>query len=171
MPDAVEPILAGPTPGHADLWARRIGMCVLAAVVVAALFNTVGQRAATEHAVDPLARIDLRAPATVRPGLLFQAKVTLSVTEVLPKAQLVLSRGWFDGLTLNTEEPAAASETSGPDGSVVLDIGTLRPGSPYVQYLEYQVNPTSLSRRTQTISLLSSDATVVTLHRTMTVVP
>jgi hypothetical protein len=171
MPDAVEPILVGKTTGRAGLWLRRVGMCVLAAVVVAALCNVFGQRTTTAHATSPLARIDIRAPSTVRPGLLFQAKITLSASEVLPKAELVLSRGWIDGLTLNTEEPAASTETSGPDGSLVLSIGTLRPGSPYIQYLDYQVNPTSLSRRAQAITLVSDGVTVVTLHRTMTVVP
>jgi hypothetical protein len=171
MPDAVEPILEGRTGGAAGLWVRRFGMCVLAAVVVAALCNVFGQRATTAHAASPLARLDLRAPATVRPGLLFQAKITVSVDEVLPKAELVLGRGWIDGLTLNTEEPGAATETSGPDGSVVLSLGTLRPASPYVQYLDYQVNPTSLSRRAQTIALVSDGTEIVTLRRTMTVVP
>ncbi|HEX3900735.1 MAG TPA: hypothetical protein VHW74_16405 [Mycobacteriales bacterium] len=171
MPDAVEPILAGRSSGRAGLWARRVAMCVLAAVMIAALCNVFGQRATTVHATGPLARIDVRAPATVRPGLLFQAKITLSVSAVLPKAQLILSRGWIDGLTLNTEEPAAPSETSGPDGSLVLSIGTLQPGSPYVQYLAYQVNPTSLSRRAQAITLVSDGVAIVTLHRTMTIVP
>jgi hypothetical protein len=172
MHDAVQPILSGHAQGgRAGVWVRRLGMCALAAVVVAALCNVVGQRATTAHAAGPLARIDVRAPSTVRPGLLFQAKITVSANSVLPQAHLVLSRGWVDGLTLNTEEPSPSTETSGPDGSLDFTIGTLRPGSPYTEYLEYQVNPTSLSRRAQTITLVSDGASIITLHRTMTVVP
>jgi hypothetical protein len=40
-----------------------------------------------------------------------------------------------------------------------------------VQYLAYQVNPTSLSRRAQAITLVSDGVAIVTLHRTMTIVP
>ena len=146
-------------------------MCLLAAIIVVALTNVVGQRARTAHATSQLARIDLRAPATVRPGLLFQTKITVSALEVLPHAQLVLSSGWIDGMTLNTIEPSASAEHSGPDGSVVFDLGTLQPGQPYVQYLDFQVNPTSLSRRDQQLTVLSNTQPVVTLQRTMTVVP
>jgi hypothetical protein len=172
MTDAVEPILAGDAAGgSAGVWLRRAGMCILAAVMVAALCNVFGQRATTAHAATSLARIDVRSPATVRPGLLFQAKITVTVDQVLPRAQLILSSGWVDGLTLNTEEPAPSTETSGADGSLVFEIGTLRPGTPYTLYLEYQVNPTSLSRRQQVITLVSERVAIVTLRRTVTVVP
>jgi hypothetical protein len=77
----------------------------------------------------------------------------------------------MDGLTLNTLEPGPSSETSGPDGSLVIDIGALQPGQTWVQYLEYQVNPTSVSRRHQTVSVLSNTKPIVTLQRTMTIVP
>jgi hypothetical protein len=90
---------------------------------------------------------------------------------VLPDAQLELSSGWVDGLTINTLEPSPSAETSGPDGSLRFDIGALQPGQTWVQYVEYQVNPTSLSRRHQAITLLSDTQPVVTLNRTMTVVP
>ncbi|HWC33316.1 MAG TPA: hypothetical protein VG650_00690 [Mycobacteriales bacterium] len=150
---------------------RRGAMCLLAAVVVVALTNTVGQRAGTAHAVAAQAQLDVRAPTAVRPGLLFQAKITVTAHASLPKTQLVLSSGWADGLTLNTAEPSPSTQQSGPQGSLVFNLGTLQPGQAWVEYLEYQVNPTSISRRTQVVTVLSNAVPVVTVRRTMTIVP
>jgi hypothetical protein len=172
MADALEPIQSrDPQRDGRRPWVRWIGMTVLTAVVVAALCNVFGQRATTERADEGLARLTVRAPSTVRPGLLFQAKITISVDTTLPDAQLVLSSGWVDGLTLNTEEPSPTNETSGPDGSLVFSIGTLQPGQPYTQYLEYQVDPTSLSRRAQTVTVRSDGTVEASLARNLTIVP
>ncbi|HWA65814.1 MAG TPA: hypothetical protein VG899_05530 [Mycobacteriales bacterium] len=170
MADAVEPIESHRRDAGLP-WPRWVGMAVLTGIVVAALCNVFGQRATTEHVHGPLADLTLRAPSTVRPGLLFQAKVTISADAVLPDAQLVLSPGWVDGLTMNTEEPSPTNETSGPDGSLVFSIGTLKPGQPFTEYLDYQINPTSLSNRSQTLTVRSDGTTAATLTRTLAVVP
>jgi hypothetical protein len=83
----------------------------------------------------------------------------------------VLSSGWIDGLTLNTNEPSAPSETGGPNGSLVLSLGSLQAGQTFVQYFEYQVNPTSVGSRDQDMTLASDGAPVVSIARTLTVVP
>jgi hypothetical protein len=152
-------------------WVRRAAMCALAAVTVLALCNVFGQRAATARTATSQAVLEVRAPTTVRPGLLFQAKITITAKQALPDAQLVLNPGWVDGCTINTIEPAPASETSGPGGALVFDIGALQPGQPWVQFIEFQVNPTSISNRHQVVSVLSATQPIVSLHRTMTVVP
>ena len=175
MANAVEPIEVSRSANdrwdRVGAWVRRSAMCLLAAFVLAALFNEFGQRASTQRATSSQAELDLRAPSATRPGLLFQAKITITAKQVLTNAQLVLSRGWVDGLTMNTIEPSAASERSGPDGSLVFDLGALQPGKPWVQYIEFQVNPTSLSNRDQTLTVLSDTQPVVSLHRTMAIVP
>lgn len=175
MADAVEPVESSLAVNrrHDQLgvWIRRAAMCLLGAVVVVALANVVGQRATTAHAASSQAELAVRAPTAVRPGLLFQAKISITAKRLLPGAKLVLSSGWIDGLTLNTAEPSASTEKSGPDGSLVFDLGTMQPGQTWVEYMEYQVNPTSLSRRTQVVTLLSNTQPVVTLQRTMTIVP
>jgi hypothetical protein len=175
MSDAIHPVKTSrPIDERYDrggVWIRRTAMCLLTAVVVVALANVVGQRASTARAAAAGASIELHAPTTVRPGLLFQAKISVTAHQVLPDAQLVLSSGWIDGFTMNTLEPSPASEDSGPNGSLVLDIGALQPGQTWVEYIEYQVNPTSLSRRHQVLTVLSDTQPVVSLDRTMTVVP
>jgi hypothetical protein len=153
------------------LWVRRFGLVVLTAVIVVALLNVVGQRATTVDSEAVAAGLSLHAPAAVRPGLLFQARIAVTAHRAIPAAQLVLGHGWIDGLTLNTAEPGPINETSGPDGSLVFSLGRLSPGQTFVQYLDYQVNPTSLSRRTQSMVLRSGGVDLATLHRTLTIVP
>jgi hypothetical protein len=175
MGDAIRPIAdsreAFERHDRYGLWVRRGGLVVLTAIVVIALFNVVGQRATNATADSSVASITVHAPVAVRPGLLFQAKISVTAHEAVPAAQLVLSHGWFDGLTLNTMEPAAVSETSAMGGSVVVTIGPLRAGQTFVQYLEYQVNPTSFSRRGQVVTLRSNGVALVSLRRHMTIVP
>jgi hypothetical protein len=153
------------------LWARRAGVTVLTAVPVVALFNVVGQRATTTTRDSPDVTVSVRAPSAVRPGLLFQAKVTVTARRTLPKATLSLGNGWFDGMTMNTNEPSASSETSLPGGGVSLSLGTLQPDQPYVQYFEFQVNPTSWGRRSQLVEVDSDSVSLVRIDHKMTVVP
>jgi hypothetical protein len=175
MGDAIEPVMTNRELAEHrdrfDVWVRRLSMCALAAVVLIALFNVLGQRASTIASGTSAAELTVHSPTAVRPGLLFQSRISVTARQALPNAQLVLGSGWFDGLTLNTEEPGASTETSGPNGSVVLSLGSLAPGQTFVQYLEFQVNPTSFSQRRQTVTVRSRGADVASLSRTMTIVP
>jgi hypothetical protein len=138
---------------------------------VLALLNVLGQRATSARVSSPAATVTVHAPATVRVGLLFQAMITITAHQTLKAASLVLGNGWFDGLTINTSEPQASSETPGPDGGVTFSLGTLQPGPPYVEYLEFQVNPTSISRRSQPVELRANGTRLLALDHTMTVIP
>lgn len=82
-----------------------------------------------------------------------------------------MGSGWVDGLTINTDEPSASTETSGPGGSLVLSLGSLKAGETFVQYFEYQVNPTSVSSRVQQVTLRSRGVDLVSVRRTMTILP
>jgi hypothetical protein len=175
MTDATTPMAEGRERAERNdrigSWIRRVSVCLLSAVVVLALCNVAGQRASVASLHNPIADLSVHAPATVRPGLLFQTKISVTAHKALPDVQLVLGSGWFDGLTLNTAEPSASTQTSGPGGSVMFDVGPLQAGETYVQYLEYQVNPTSLSRRDQVVSVRSRGVQIVSMHHTLTIVP
>lgn len=153
------------------VWIRRFGLLLLLAVVVLALSNVFGQRATTASAHSTAADLIVHSPTRVRAGLLYQAKITVVARQAIPAASLVLSSGWLDGLTQNTNEPTAPTETSGPGGSVTLTLGRLGPGQTFVQYLDYQVNPTSLSSRSQIVTLRSQGEPIVAVRRTLTVIP
>lgn len=175
MGDALEPIgtqrEVTERPDRYGIWIRRFFLAVLLAVIVLALCNVFGQRASDVVIKNSVATLRVHSPATVRAGLLFQAKITVTAQQPLSDVQLVLGRGWIDGLTQNTLEPSPSSETSGPNGSLVFDIGSLPAGGSYTQYVEYQVNPTSVSRRAQVVTVRSKGTPVISLRRTMTIVP
>jgi hypothetical protein len=157
--------------GVYGVWVRRTGMLLMAAVTVVALCNVFGQRASDASGSSAAATVIVHSPSRVRAGLLFQGRITVEAHQALPAATLVLSRGWVDGLTMNTAEPSPSTQTSGPGGSLILGIGALHAGETFVQYFEYQVNPTSVSSRVQQVTLRSSGADVVSVRRTMTILP
>ncbi|MBV9487092.1 MAG: hypothetical protein JO246_13650 [Frankiaceae bacterium] len=175
MGDAIRPVAdsraAFERHDRVGLLVRRAGVAILAGVVIAALFNVFGQRANTAVANGAAASVEVHAPTVVRPGLLYQAKISITARSAIPAAQLVFSHGWFDGMTLNTAEPGPATETSARNGSVIFSIGPLTAGQTFVQYLEFQVNPTSSSRRGQVVTVRSHGVGLVSLSRTMTVFP
>jgi hypothetical protein len=102
---------------------------------------------------------------------LFQGRISVRAHAPLSNVQLVLGRGWFDGLTMNTEEPSPSTETSGPNGSVVFSLGALKAGQTFVQYLEYQVNPTSIGGRNQYVGIRAGGVDVISMNHHLTIVP
>jgi hypothetical protein len=175
MGDAFEPVRHAQSGadrhGLWELWIRRASLGLLLAIVVLALCNVFGQRASNATAHNASADLSVRSPARVRTGLLFQAKITVVAHQSLPNAALVLGSGWIDGLTINTAEPTPPTQSSGPGGSLKFGIGALNAGETYTEYFEYQVNPTSSSSRTQTVTLESNGLPIVSVRRTMTVIP
>jgi hypothetical protein len=160
---------------HIELGARRHHvvvhralMALLAALAVVALLNLLGQRASTTTAAGPTVVFDVRAPARLRGGLIYQTRFTVLARKPIKNLHLVLSPGWFEGLTLNTMEPAAAREGS-RDGSVSLSYGTLDPGKRIVVWMEWQVNPTTLTHRSLEAYAYDGGAKLAHVHRTLTV--
>jgi hypothetical protein len=153
------------------IWVRRACCLLLAAVSVLALLNVFGQRAHSTTATAPSASLTLHAPSHARPGLMYQAKLTIVAHQKIKATTLVLGNGWLDGFTMNTNEPSAASETTGPDGGLSLSLGTLNAGQTYVQYFELQVNPTTVGTKSQPVLLRSGSTQLLALDHTMRVFP
>jgi hypothetical protein len=153
-----------------DVWVRRGLLVLLALVSVVALANVFGQRATTSRVTVAAGTLDVHAPAAARPGLIYNARFTITATQELRDAALVLDSGWFDGLTVNTIEPSPESETS-RNGSVRLALGSVGQGKQFKLFIYYQVNPTTVGRRSQGVELADGDRVVATIHRTLTVYP
>ena len=83
---------------------------------------------------------------------------------------LVLDQDWLDGLTVNTIEPSPVNEAS-RDGSLALELGHLPAGARHVLYVEYQVNPTTVGRRTLKLELDDGETPVATLSRSLRIFP
>jgi hypothetical protein len=88
----------------------------------------------------------------------------------LKKATLTLSQGWFEGITVNTVEPAPLGEGS-RNGSPTFELGHIPAGQRYTLYIQFQVNPTNVGRRSTDAELYDGDRKLLSIHRTLTIWP
>jgi hypothetical protein len=151
-------------------WVRRSLLGLVALVALLALADVFGQRPSSARTTADAATLTISAPNAVRGGLLFQARFTIQAHQALQDATLVLGPGWLDGLTVNTIEPGPVNEAS-RDGKLALELGHLPAGAKHVLYIEYQVNPTTISRRTLTVELDDGETPLLTTSRKLTIFP
>jgi hypothetical protein len=171
MPDGIE------RTRHIELlqrnravWLRRALMVVVVAVPILALLNLAGQRPSETVVAGPAVALTVRAPERLRGGLLYQTAFTIVGRRHVERLHLVLSPGWFDGLTLNTLEPGPGQEGS-RNGRVSLSYGTLDPGQRLVVFADWQVNPTTVGHRDLYAAVYDGGKLLTRLHRTLTVFP
>jgi hypothetical protein len=157
-------------PSRRELIARWILVGLLAAMALAALLNVFGQEERFHRAVGSGAALEVAAPTTVRGGLFFQGRFTITASRDIESATLVLDRGWTEGMHINTIEPAPVSEAS-RSGRLALDFGHVAPGDVLVAYLQFQVNPTNNGRRSQDVELFDGETLLATVDRTVTIWP
>ena len=174
MADAPEGIILA---RHRDLdgrrwhpWLRRGLLGLVGVVLLLALLDVFGQRPSTTRVDATAATLEISAPDSVRGGLLFQSRFTIETQKALKDATLILGPGWLDGLTVNTVEPSPVNEASS-DGRLSLELGHLPTGAKHVLYVEYQVNPTTVGHRTQTVELDDGEQRILSTHQTLTVFP
>jgi hypothetical protein len=149
---------------------RYVALALLGAVIVLGLANVFGQRPHTLRAKSVQADLELFAPAHLRGGLLYEARFTVTAHVDLTHAALMLSPGWTESQTINTIEPGPIAETS-RDGSLLLTLGPVKKGQHYTLYMEFQVNPTNIGRRSADVVLYDADKRLVEIERTITVYP
>jgi hypothetical protein len=142
----------------------------VAVVLVLGLLDVFGQRPSTTRVDSDAATLEISSPGSVRGGLLFQSRFTIEARQELKDATLVLGPGWLDGLTVNTIEPSPVNEAS-RDGRLTLELGHLPAGAKYVLFVDYQVNPTTVGRRTQRVELDDGELPILSTHQTLTVFP
>jgi hypothetical protein len=148
------------------LIARRSVMTVFAAISLLALGGAFGQRATTSEA----AGMTLQAPETVRGGLFWQARIDIRAPRAIEHPRLVLADGWLEGMQVNSIEPAAESESS-RDGRLVLSYGKLAAGDRLTVWLQFEVNPTNVGRRSLALELDDGTTPVARIDRDIRVLP
>ena len=151
-------------------WIRRGLLVLLAVVPILGLLNVFGQRTSTSRADVVPASLTISAPTALRGGLLFQARFTIEAKQPLRQATLVLNRSWLDNLTINTIEPSPVNEAS-QNGRLSLELGHIAAGTRYVLYMEFQVNPTTVGRRTLHTELADGGQTITAITRDLTLCP
>jgi hypothetical protein len=112
----------------------------------------------------------LYAPTKLRSGLFYEARFTIVARKEIEKATLVLDPGWLEGMTLNSLEPSPIGESS-RDGNIALELGHIRPGTRHLFFLQFQVNPTNVGRRSQRVELHDDTTPLLAIDRRVTVWP
>lgn len=153
-----------------ELVFRRLFFSLLVLVLLAALLNVFGQRPTTTHAATRAADLEVFAPDALRGGLYYQGRITVEAKEEIEKATLVFDAGWTEQMQINTIEPSPVGESS-RDGRLTLDMGHLAAGRKLVLWLQFQVNPTNVGRRSQDVELYDDTTLLATVNRTVTVFP
>jgi hypothetical protein len=153
-----------------EIWVRRGLFALLPALVILALVNLFGQRPASATRSSAAASLKLYAPTRVRSGLLFEARFHISALRDVKKAILVLDPGGLESMTVNTIEPSPVGEAS-RNGRLSFDLGHIPAGESYLLFMQFQVNPTNVGHRKQTVELFDGDTKLLQLDRTITVFP
>jgi hypothetical protein len=156
--------------GRVELVARRVVIGLLVALAVAALLEAFGQSPQRSLVAAERATLEVSAPERLRGGLFFQGRFTVRAQEAIENATLVLARGWRENMSINTIEPAPTEEASRGD-DLALSFGPLAAGDELVLYMQFQVNPTNVGRRSADVALYDGDELLASVDRTMTVFP
>jgi hypothetical protein len=151
-------------------WTRRVLLSLVGLVLLAALLNVFGQRPATSKASVGDASLSIYGPKRLRGGLIYQVRFHVVAHSELRDARLVLDSDWAEGITINTLEPSPLGAAS-RDGSLSYDLGHIPAGESYILFMQAQVNPTTISRRTQTAELWDGNRHLLTIDRPFTVWP
>jgi len=155
---------------EAHPWVRRTVLGLVAALALAGLANVFGQRPLTSRAATPAAVVSVYSPSHVRGGLLYSSRFHVTARTNIRDARLILGSGWFEGMQVNSIVPQPVS--SGSDhGNVVLDLGHLGKGASYILWIQFQVNPTNVGRRSQDVELTDGAHVLMRVHRTITIFP
>lgn len=149
---------------------RRLLLALLAVIPILGLLNVFGQHPATAHADGSAASLDVYSPTSIRGGLMFESRFTITAHQPLNTPKLVLDRGWFEQMTINSLEPSPSTETT-RDGKIVLTFDSLKAGQKLVFWLFFQVNPTNVGHRSQDVELDDGNTPLLHLSRSITVFP
>jgi hypothetical protein len=170
VPDGLDIARHRDGSGRAELLARWIVLGLLTVLVGAGLFSIFGQRSSSETAIADSASLEVSAPDRLRGGLFYQGRFTVEAHAPIERPVLVLQPGWLEGTSINTIEPAPTEESS-LDGNLALEYGSLSEGDRLVVYMQFQVNPTTVGRRSAGVELLDGETPVASVERTVTVFP
>ena len=152
------------------LWGRRAVIAAFAAFAVLGLFDVFGQGATATTARTPAAIVRVTAPSAVRGGLFFQSLVEIRALRTLQHPRLVLDVGWVEGMQFNSIEPSPVSESS-RDGRVVFSYDRVDAGDRLVVWMQFEVDPTNVGRRSYGLELDDADTKVAVIDRDITVFP
>ena len=152
------------------VWYRRGLLALLCVFLILGLANLFGQRPHGTHVDSGAASLELYAPTHLRGGLLYEARFTIHAHHDVKSALLQFSPGWNEGQTMNTIEPSPLGEAS-RNGDLLFTLGHIAAGTTYRLFIQFQVNPTNVGRRTADVTLYDGGTKLAHVHRMLTFYP
>ena len=149
---------------------RRVLFGLVCVIPVLAVINLFGQHATSKTVDGAGATLDVEMAKELRGGLLHQLRMTVTATQDMEHPQFVMSPGWFEQNTENAVVPDPIEQSSS-NGRVVLSYGPLHAGQKLTVWVDFQVNPINVGRRTVNIDFNDGPRHVASFKRTITVFP
>lgn len=151
-------------------WPRRVALVLMAAFCALGLANVFGQVASVSRAGGTAASLTVDSPLRLRGGLIFTSVITVDAHRQIQDARLVLSPGWFSGMTLNALSPQSSQDSSTAQGTV-FDYGQVDAGVTMPVWISWQTNPTTVGARDQDVLLYDGPTLITAVHRQVVVFP
>jgi hypothetical protein len=152
------------------IWVRRVFLCLLGLLLLAALLNAFGQRPVTSTAAGAPARLTVYAPVTARGGVAYAARFRIDALEDLRNATLILWPGWAEQYTVNGLAPQPVNQGSA-NGKLDFTFGHIPAGQHLTFWMSLQVNPTNVGHRPQNVQLYDGNKLLLTINRNITIFP
>ena len=149
---------------------RWIALSAIGLIALAGLASAFGQRPDTDVAESEVARLEVYSPKRLRGGLYYESRFHIDALEEIENATIVLDPGWLEGMTLNTLEPGPIGEAS-RDGRIAMELGHIPSGQKHLFFLQFQVNPTNVGRRSADVELHDGERLLLHIDRTVTIWP
>lgn len=156
--------------GRRESWLRRAILLALLGFAAAGLAGVFGQRGEEVQVASAAASLELDAPGALRSGLMYQGRFEIHAARTIEQPTLVLDDGWFDGMTINSVEPAPVVESQ-RGGHMILVFDRLDAGESLTVYIEPQANPTTTGVRSQGVALNDGGTVLLRIDRSVTVFP
>jgi hypothetical protein len=153
-----------------EVWVRRVLLVLMLVPPVLGLLNFFGQSPGSTTVSSPMVTLNVQSPTRLRGGDLYQARFQIFAHKPINNAVLVLDPNWLEGITINTIEPSPSTEQS-QHGRLELSLGSLNAGQKWSEYMQFQVNPTSVGERNGNVALYDGKRRLVSLSRGATVFP
>jgi hypothetical protein len=152
------------------IYVRRAVLTLVTLFVLAALADQFGQGTAVTKASGAHGTLTVASPTRVRGGLMFTSRFTVEARAALAHPRLVLDSGWLAGMQINSIVPQPEDETS-VGGMAVFTFAPLPRGGRQDYFIGFQVDPTTVGRQRQSVTLRDGATQLLTVHRTLTVLP
>jgi hypothetical protein len=157
--------------GRGEVVARRVLLVAMVAACILGLANVFGQAPGTWRRTTPIASLQLSAPTALRGGLVFQVRVAVDAHVPMAHPALLLSRGYWEQMTMNEHIPEPDAVVASTDGSVRATYAALKAGDRLIAWFQFQANPAHFGREHLRLALFDGRTRLTEIDRTVIAYP